>query len=403
MFKPRKSPKPKSEKNPKSQDTQQESSSHEEQSNEREIDTPEINKEDLNIDEPLITEDTEDIITEIVIEEETSLPELELKDNESKSQIPEIDIPTDLSDDSEVFSTGNTKNINYSYEYDPERSYVFIFGPSTVGKTVIIGSILKYLKSYRSKEFGDTLKNINNKNVIHEKEGNILWRDLTKANIDNKFPSGTGTIDSTTNFRNNPAPRHLNLHYLPAKNIPDFKFCFLDMAGEDLSKLDYEASKPLPKSIETYVEKVPKQNMCFIFVIDPKCTTASKSEQIVLFDAFIETLDSNEHTSTPLLILVSKWDTIKDQYKDVEEYLETEFEDVWGAANQQHRNISIAEFSIGRVNIEENKPLSYDPSYPERVFNWLYKTQIGTSLIEEEDKEKPKGWLTRLFKGFKRS
>lgn len=402
MFRPRKSPKPKGERNPVSQDSPENTSSQEE-NNEIKVDESEELEEIIIDDEPLIDDHTEESSTEILIEDEpiSPEPEPEIEENHTEPFLPDTGFTSDLNDNKQAFSSDSKEN-NYSYEFDPERSYVFIFGPSSVGKTVIIGSILKYLKSYRSTEFGDTLKNINNKNVIHEKEGNILWRDLTKAINENKFPSGTGTIDSTTNFRNNPAPRHLNLHYLPAKNIPDFKFCFLDMAGEDLSKLDYEASKPLPESIETYLEDVPKQNMCFIFVIDPQFTAASKSEQIVLFDAFIETLDSNDHTSTPLLILVSKWDTIKEQYKDVEEYLKTEFEDVWGTVNQLNRAISFAEFSIGIVNVEENKPISYDPSYPERVFNWLYKTQTGTSLIEEENEEKKGSWISEFLKGLKR-
>ena len=351
---------------------------------------------------------SQEVISEPIIEGTDTIVDdddtIIIDDDTNETIITDDD--TIIIDDDDTIITDTNKPVtnnsthDYQYEFDSDRSYVFIFGPSNVGKTVIIGSLLKYLKSYRGREHGDTLKNINNKDVPWEREGNILWKDLTIANTNNRFPAGTSTIGATSNFRNNPAPRHLNLHYLPARNIPEFKFCFLDIAGEDLEKLDYESSRPLPKTIETYIEDVPKQNMCFIFVVDPQCATATKDQQIVLFDAFIETLDSNDHTETPLLILVSKWDTLKKQFENVQEYLEAEFEDVWGVANQVNRNISVAEFSIGEVDVLENRPLNFDHSYPERVFNWLYETQMGTSLKEEDDETE--SFISRLLKIFKR-
>ena len=358
---------------------------------------------EIQDDEPFPIEIQGDETFPLEIQGDETFP-LDIQDDEPFSEEIQDDEPFPEEIDGTILSgKKNSENtIDYHYEYDSERSYVFIFGPSAVGKTVIIGSILKYLKVYRSKTYGDTLKNINNKDIIHEREGNLLWRDLTKANTENKFPFGTVNIESSKENQNNPAPRHLNLHFLPANQIPDFKFCFLDMAGEDLSKLDYESEKPLPETIETYLEDVPKQNMCFIFVVDPQCSAATKSEQIVLFDAFIERLDSNDHTETPLLILVSKWDTVKDQFDNVEQYLEDEFEDILATANQANRNISFAEFSIGKVDVLENRPLSYDHSYPERVFNWLYKNQIGKSLIAEENKIINGNWISRLLKSLKR-
>jgi GTPase SAR1 family protein len=272
----------------------------------------------------------------------------------------------------------------YKYEYNPDRSYLFIFGPPSAGKTVLIGSIIKYLKTYRSQQYGDTLKNKNNPEIKHEYEGNRLWRELTEANIQNKFPKGTDNLDSARTFLNLPVPRHINLHFHPASSHPDFEFCFMDLSGEDCSKVDYESGGKLHWSIRTYLEDVPKNNMCFIYVIDPKCEDRTNEEQTTLFEAFIDTLDANEHTSTPLLILVSKWDLYKTSYPDVEVFLKSEFEDIWGVANQTMRKISVAEFSIGNVEKERNeKIISFDSSYPERVFNWFYKTQTGHNLLTE--------------------
>lgn len=287
------------------------------------------------------------------------------------------------------------KDQDILYEYHPNRSYLFIFGPKSAGKTVIIGSILKYLKSYRSKKFGDTLMNINDKSIIYEREGNKLWKELTDANVNNEFPSGTQNVEATKVFHNNPAPRHLNLKFSPASNHTDFSFCIMDMAGEDLSKVDYESNAPLPSSIRTYIEDVPKQNMCFIYVLDPLCESLKKSQQIALFEAFIENLDTNGHTATPLLIIVSKWDVIKSKYNDINNFLDMEYDDISGYSHQANRDISVLEYSIGEVH--DNKPVRFDHTYPERLFNWLYSNQTGYDL-KSEVMEPEKSWINKYIK-----
>ena len=291
----------------------------------------------------------------------------------------------------------------YQYEYDPNRSYLFIFGPSSAGKTVLIGSIIKYLKTYRSQTHGDTLQNRNRPEIKHEFEGNRLWRNLTEANIQNTFPKGTQRLEASRALLNLPVPRHINLHFRPASKLPDFEFCFMDLSGEDCNSIDYEDEGQLHWSIRTYLEDVPKNNMCFVYVVDPKCEESSCEEQTALFEAFIDTLDANEHTSTPLLILVSKWDLFKGNYSSVELYLKSEFQDIWGVANQAMRNITVAEFSIGNVETERNQRIiTFDPSYPERIFNWFYKTQTNHSLLEENAPSPPLNLWSKLLGLFRK-
>jgi hypothetical protein len=173
----------------------------------------------------------------------------------------------------------------------------------------------------------------------------------------------------------------------------------MDMAGEDLRKVDYESKNPLPSSIRTYIEDVPKQNMCFIYVLDPLCESLKKSQQTALFEAFIDNLDSNDHTSTPLLIVVSKWDTISSNYSDIDNFLELEYEDIWGYSHQANRKIAILEYSIGEV--KDNKPVGFNHTYPERLFNWFYNNQTGYDLNaagKEPEKSKSKNLLSMFNK-----
>lgn len=279
-----------------------------------------------------------------------------------------------------------TKETNNVIEYHPDRSYFFIFGQGASGKTVLISSILYYLYTIRSGEYRDTLKNLNNSDLKHEQEGNKLWKELNQTIFTKKFPRGTTTVQNQ-----NPIPRHISAHFTPSSNSPEFKFCLMDMAGEDLEKIDYESNQSLPSSISTYIEELPKANMCFIYVLNPDDQYFSNEKKLGLFQAFINTLDANEHTNTPLLLLVTKWDTIKDKYVNAEDFVKKEFSPIWGTLNQNERKITIGKFSIGEV-IGDNPTATnfenFDPKYPQSVFEWMYKTQVGESLNNNFQKEK---------------
>lgn len=281
----------------------------------------------------------------------------------------------------------------YELNYHNDRSYLFIFGPASSGKTVIISSILYYLRNTRSIQNGDTLKNLNDSNLKHEKEGNKLWKELSTTIFENKFPKGTMGVKL-----DNPFPRHINAHFLPSeKNNSDFKFCFMDMSGEDLEKVDHDSEHKLPESIRIYVEQMPKNNICFLYTLDPRSDRYSKSEQLNIFNAFIDLLDQNEHTDTPLLFIVTKWDIIKNEFDDVEEFIKQEYLPIWGVLNQNARNISFAEFSIGEVSEDNVFIKKYNPFFSEKAFNWFYQKQTGTSLIGNPKKQK-QGFFDKNFK-----
>lgn len=271
----------------------------------------------------------------------------------------------------------SNEDLDVDYEYFPDRSYFFIYGPSGAGKTVIIGSIYEYLSTYRSADYGDTLTNLNRGEIPYEKAGNQLLNQFIQRSEEQEFPNRTATALSEKGN----IPKHLNFKFEPAdENKPVFPFCFMDMAGEDLEYIDFDSNRPLPKSIRTYVEDVPKENLCFIYVLDPMEDRKNKTQQTQLFNAFINLIDKNNHRETPVLLLVSKWDAVKD-YEDVELYLKEKHRKIWGVIQQAKRNFTFAEFSIG--DVDENKKIKkFDPSYPERVFKWMYQNQMGISLSE---------------------
>ena len=321
-------------------------------------------------------------------------PSNEIEDNEDSTFVEEeTDTdPQPIPESKEVPPPITEREIEIDYHSD--RSYLYIFGPSSVGKTVIISSILNYLDNDRPEEFGDTLTSLNGKEKKHEIEGNRLWNELTTTLFENKFPKGTGVVK-----RDNPIPRHINAHLLLTdRKKTDFKFCCIDMSGEDLSKVNHDANENLPEIIEAYIKSLPKENICFIYILDPKPQEQlTKSEQLNIFKGFINLIDQNDHTGTPLLFLVSKWDLVSDSYENVEEYIKKEYKPIWGTLNQSAREISYAEFSIGEVRDDNKLIKEYDPKYAEKVFNWFYEKQTGCSLIEKTKNPK-KDFLNNYFK-----
>lgn len=314
-----------------------------------------------------------------VIEDEFDLKNFEEETNENSDENifdpPEGDKFTTRPEEQLDIS-----DIDIDYEYFPDRSYFFIYGPSGAGKTVIIGSIYEYLSTYRSADFGDTLSNLNREEIPYEKAGNQLLNQFIQRSEEQEFPNRTATALSEKGN----IPKHLNFKFEPAdEDKPVFPFCFMDMAGEDLENIDFDSNRPLPKSIRTYIEDVPKENLCFIYVLDPMEDRKNKTQQTQLFNAFINLLDNNNHRETPVLLLVSKWDAV-DGYDDVELYLKENHRKIWGVIQQARRNFSFAEFSIGDVD-ENKRIMKYDPSYPERVFSWMYQNQMGISLSETDE------------------
>lgn len=331
--------------------------------------------------------DDTDGISGTTINQDDGVDEIIFKNNEPEN------IPDEEFKDDDPFKQGGfgvdddmpppVTEKDFDLEYDEDTSYLFIFGPSSTGKTVLISSILYYIESVRSIEFGDTLINNNDVKKLHEREGNKLWKELSSTLFENKFPKGTARITE------HPLPRHINANFIPSNTkLSDFKFCLMDMSGEDLHQIDYDKGNRLPSGINVYVEKMPQDNMCFTYILDPISPKHSKTTQLNVFKAFIDLLDKYKHSNSPILFLISKWDVIAEEYESAEEYLKSQYQPIWGILNQKGRNISFAEFSIGKVDSTKNPKESgsierIDPHYVSKVFNWFYQEQTGHNILSD--------------------
>src|SRR5699024_7810421 len=123
-----------------------------------------------------------------------------------------------------------------------------------------------------------------------------------------------------------------------------------------------------------------KTNLRIIYLIDPAEEDFNKEKQIQLFNAFINRIDIEERTNTPILLLITKWDTIENEYNSASNYLESEYPEIWSTLHDGDRNADFGRFSIGQVDQSENSIVDFDYSYPKNVFKWIYKQHTGVEL-----------------------
>ena len=77
------------------------------------------------------------------------------------------------------------------------------------------------------------------------------------------------------------------------------------------------------------------------------------------------------------MLIISKWDLIKDKYKDGIEFLRDKAPVVLSTLLQKDRNVSVKVFTIGDAR---ELDFSFDPTYSEDIFKWMYHATTGVDL-----------------------
>ena len=111
---------------------------------------------------------------------------------------------------------------------------------------------------------------------------------------------------------------------------------------------------------------------------------------------FIEELDRVGHTDTPILFIVSKWDLVKDKYKNVDEFFKDKSPVIWSKINEASRKCSIMKFTIGEV-ADDNLNYNYVPETSRQLFDWMYETQLEVTRYKDERGPGFGGLIKRIF------
>jgi hypothetical protein len=194
------------------------------------------------------------------------------------------------------------------------------------------------------------------------------------------WPGSTPTLNSEGKL----VPRQINIEFQPNNpKKPEFKFCLMDMSGEDLMRIrpdsDHDDARFDP-GIEEFL-RLPHQNLAFICVY-PAVSNQDPARMSSYVQLFLNELGQIGHQSTPIILIVSQWDRVAKDYASPTDFLQKKAPIVWARLSESGREATIMAFSIGDVDGSTGK-YSYNAESSNKLFGWMYRTQMGTELDEE--------------------
>jgi hypothetical protein len=266
-----------------------------------------------------------------------------------------------------------------------DYSCFFMFGVSFSGKSAILSGLFYNLYAHKILA-GHSIEKTNDLSIPNQQEGTILLNELLAAIPRKEFPRRTQELNPTK-----PLPKQINHVFRPKDpRKPVFKFSILDISGEDLEKVDPAKNYggKLKSGIDVFL-KLPENNLAFICVIP--AVVPGHMDEFELSNYilnFLNTIDLKGHRKCPILFIVSKWDTMNGVYSRPEDFLKENMPLIWAKMHEADRDVSIMSFSLGEVETKghQTKIAQFKPENSEKLFNWMYKTQMGVDLDEPVSK-----------------
>ena len=225
-------------------------------------------------------------------------------------------------------------------------NYIFTFGNVGVGKSTLMAAIAKIL-------FEHAVVLHNPKNL----KGNqfLLMQWLEKLN-NFEFPprSKKGEIFEID----------MGVEFFKAEESEVLPITFLEMAGEDLSAGDMrDGDGKLLEEFEQYI----KSARLFVIVTD---VNNAKKDDLLIWQFFNKLLEHNL-LSTPIALVVSKWD-LKGDEADFKNFFNTNLVQTanW-LRSEKLNNPKVFPFSIGKIS--EDKIDQIDLKYGKDLSKWIYE------------------------------
>jgi hypothetical protein len=264
-----------------------------------------------------------------------------------------------------------------------DKHFVFMFGPPSAGKTVVLGSMLQAMQR----------PEVNGRLFIHGagdgyfKYGLSLWSQIRTAFEQQRFPRRTEQGKTI----------QLHAQYRPSNSEPPLDIVFLEMSGEDLKTVhvtveaDGEGRRDLPFHIEQFL-RVPNLKLAFIIVTSWE---AAEKDDALINDFLAYINEKAPHLSeNRFIILVTKWDTKPgDPNEPIYDFIRARMP---ATANKiaAKRNI-VQPFSVGTIvpfaGPDGDIIANFDHAAGQRLFARLYETFTGVPT------EPKKSWFGSLF------
>lgn len=265
-----------------------------------------------------------------------------------------------INDDFVPISKGNSSEIK-----NKDSNFVFFFGTASSGKSVILATILYYLRS----QAGVIRPKIGTPNTT---EAETLLYDFFDNISKGILPDST-VKDKVT---------RLDLVFEPnnrSKKITPINLTFLETSGENHNEIKRGGN--YHSSIETYLTA----NLPLTFIIVTSYENAHKDD--ILINTFLNKLERYEKRlkSVNIILVISKWD--KSGSTNIEDSIELEnfISERLPMASTAMDTYGLAKtfYTIGELNEDTNRVTLLNLDRAQKLSEWLYESIVGYPLDYE--------------------
>lgn len=262
-----------------------------------------------------------------------------------------------INDDFVPISQGNSAEIR-----NKDSNFVFFFGTASSGKSVILATMLYYLRS----KAGVIRPKIGTPNTA---EAEILLYDFFENISKGILPDST-VKDKVT---------RLDLVFEPnnkSKKINPINLTFLETSGENHNEIKRGGN--YHSSIETYLTA----NLPLTFIIVTSYESAHKDD--ILINTFLNKLERYEKRlkSVNIILVISKWD--KSGSTNIEDTTELEnfISERLPMASTAMDTYGLAKtfYTIGELNEDTNRVTLLNLDRAQKLSEWLYESIVGYQL-----------------------
>jgi hypothetical protein len=262
-----------------------------------------------------------------------------------------------------------------------EGNYIFTIGNVSSGKSTLQALLLTRLWSLENITFkyGNSIQDHRHNAII---EG---WINSIKKGILPKR-SDQGYIQEFNIF-------------IGQKGKKSVEVNFLEMSGEDIISIVPTLKEEQPKvhgHLDALLRSNNNINKRFIFISDGErhkrgSIIQGKISEDILFYNFLRYLfNEKELQSLNILFIISKWDTVKEDYKNnAMKYFKENFPQTKSIFDSNRVTSMLLPFTVGKIvekpvdkknNIYENRIVSLENIYVDRLIQWIYHTYTGETL-----------------------
>lgn len=246
-----------------------------------------------------------------------------------------------------------------------DSNFVFFFGTASSGKSVILATMLYYLRS----QAGVIRPKIGTPNTA---EAESLLYDYFDNISKGILPEGT-VKDKVT---------RLDLVFEPnnkSKKVNPINLTFLETSGENHNEIKRGGN--YHSSIETYLSA----NLPLTFMIVTSYENAHKDD--ILINTFLNKLEKYEKKlkSVNIILIISKWDKSGSTNVEATGELENFISERLPMTSTAMDTYGLAKtfYTIGELNEETNKVTLLNLDRAQKLSEWLYESITGYSLDYE--------------------